>query len=424
MITLILIAVSTLNVALHSANAAPFRIDLSSYSTGSGDKTVGPVYGEAGSDAAQIGDHNGDGLVDYMVGAQSANMVVIVMKGSLDNSEIIDMATVVSGQYFRVIRGPAFSRLGSSVGGIGDINDDSFDDVIMGAPEGTVPGRGSAGYAYVLFGMEGPFTDLEVTATWAASSLGFMILGPSERVGLVNDPRTARGLGDVNGDGVDDFAVAARAYSGTSGRGAAGHVWLIPGRKGLPFDNIDLLPANFGSDGIVLIGPEAGNLFGQAVMPAGDFNGDGLADFLIGALYARFVFDGADRMNAGAAYLFYGAEIFPTTFDMANFVTGTMGVRFGADTNQQLGHALGGVGDVNDDGFDDIGLGAMNANATLRALCSLSSETVAPTPQMLISATTQLLHWVLPFTVPRIPLVFASLLLRVILTTMESVIFL
>jgi len=117
MFALILLVVSTLNVVLHSTDAAPFRIDLRSYSPGSGDKIVGSAGAEAGSDVAQIGDHNGDGFVDYMVGAQASNMVVIVMKGSLENSEVIDLVTVVSGQYFRVFRGPEWFQVGSAVGG-------------------------------------------------------------------------------------------------------------------------------------------------------------------------------------------------------------------------------------------------------------------------------------------------------------------
>jgi len=48
----------------------------------------------------------------------------------------------------------------------------------MGASEGSVPRRGKTGYAFVIFSMEGPFTDLTVTASWAASAIGFMILGP------------------------------------------------------------------------------------------------------------------------------------------------------------------------------------------------------------------------------------------------------
>lgn len=106
-----------------------------------------------------------------------------------------------------------------------------------------------------------------------------MILGPSSSsTEFVALPRSARGLGDVNGDGISDFAISADTYL-TSG----GMVWVIFGKKTPAFENIDTIPANFGTNGVYFKSADVIHYFGCAVMPAGDFNNDGIADFLIGA---------------------------------------------------------------------------------------------------------------------------------------------
>eukprot|EP01032_Pedospumella_encystans_P039264 gene39264-biopygen28047 len=208
---------------LFTGNLAQFTSD------GNGARFIATTANvQVGQDIAVIGDHNGDGIADFIIGVPGLSRAIIVMARNTSLSEV-NVATVVSSQYFRVIIGVSGSQTGSTVGGIGDINGDSFDDVIVGAANGQVSGRGGAGYAYVIFGMIGPFTDLTVIASWAASSLGFMILGPVASVEFALRVRNARGLGDVNGDGVDDFAVTASNYYGTTGKGSAGVVWVIFG---------------------------------------------------------------------------------------------------------------------------------------------------------------------------------------------------
>lgn len=354
---------------LQTTGAQPIYKDLIPFTSGAGARFIGSTNSYTGRDVAQIGDHNGDGFVDFIIGVALLNKAVIVMKKNTTYSEV-DVVTLVSGQYFRVINGPASSQMGSAVGGIGDINGDSFDDVIIGAGQGTVPSRtGLSGYAYVIFGTLGPFTDLTVTDSWTASSLGFRILGPVAGSGLVALPRTARGLGDVNNDGIDDFAISARLYKGTSSKTSAGVVWVIFGKTGSAFDTIDLLPANFGTNGIYFTGAAASDSFGYTVMPAGDFNNDGIADFLVGAAsYDPPTVNSVTRVDAGAAYLLYGSTTALVTMDMSTFVTGSKGVRFlGAAAGDNFGSALSGVGDVNGDGIDDIAIGAPTSDPLTRS---------------------------------------------------------
>lgn len=132
-------------------------------------------------------------------------------------------------------------------------------------------------------------------------------------------------------------------------------MWVIFGKNTSTFTTIDLLFANFGNNGIYYTGALAEDNLGSSVAPAGDFNGDGIADFLIGAAGT----DRAPGSDDGAAYLIYGSKTALITMDMSTFSTNSAGVRFlGADTTDRLGLGLSGVGDVNDDGFDDIALGA------------------------------------------------------------------
>ena len=362
------------SVWLQSAAAAPFAVNLGQFKAGAGARITGasPSSG-TGADVALIGDHNGDGFSDYIVPSYSRDfIVVIVMKQNTTNTDL-RITDIVSDQYFRVIKGPFASGIGRSVDGVGDINGDSFDDVLIGCNGGEVDGRtGRPGYAVVIFGKAGPFTDIEITKNWPPSSVGFMILGPATSSAFSSAARMARGLGDVNGDGVNDFAISATSYAGTSAKTKPGVTYIIYGKKSYSYTTIDTLPANFGSNGIVYTGAASEDNFGYGLSPAGDFNGDGIADFLMTSLAFDPVVGGITRSNAGVAYLVFGSKTALASTDMSNFVTGSKGVRFlGAAADDFFGFGVGGVGDVNGDGIDDIAVGAPNVNLPNRADCGV-----------------------------------------------------
>jgi hypothetical protein len=158
-------------------------------------------------------------------------------------------------------------------------------------------------------------------------------------------------LGDVNGDGIDDFAFGAvLAPYATQQR--AGAVYLIFGKNSTaPVANLDL--ADLGSNGVIFGGPYVGAQFGNSVASAGDINGDGINDLIIGCYFCSS-FNGEE---AGIVYLIYGSTSLAGMV-MASFVTGSSGVRFfGATSYHRFGFAVSGAGDFNGDGIDDFLMG-------------------------------------------------------------------
>lgn len=364
---------TVLSIALPSVTAAPATVDLTLFAAGAGARITGATRGAAvGRDVAIIGDHNGDGFNDYMVASYNRGyIVVIVMKRNTTYTDM-KITDIVSDQYYRVIRGPSVSNIGHAIDGIGDINGDFLDDVLIGCSRGQVPGRSEAGYAVVIFGTTGPFTDVTVTAAWPSTSIGFMILGPALASGFTSLPRTARGLGDVNGDGVNDFAVTAYFYAGDTAMVQPGMTWIIHGQKSFAYKTIDTSPANFSGNGVIYTGAANYDYLGSSIAPAGDFNGDGIADFLIGALGADPTVNGSVRIDAGVVYLIFGSNITLTSTDLAAFATGRIGVRFlGAGVSDQLGFSVASVGDINDDGVDDIAIGARSFDLPSRRNCGV-----------------------------------------------------
>ena len=304
---------AVLSVALQSAVAAPVTVDLTQFTSEAGVRIQGGNAGSAtGHSLAVIGDHNGDGFQDYMFGVTFSNLAIIVMKRNTTYTAMTS-DSIVSGEFYRVLKGPASSGAGRAVGGIGDTNDDGFDDVIVGASGGSQPGRTGARYAFVIFGMKGPFTDVIMTSTWAASSVGFMILGASSdtATAFAITPNSMRGIGDVNGDGIDDFAVGDQYFAGTSSKTQCGVVWVIFGKKNTAFTTIDLLPANFGNNGVYYTGAADGTRAGFTLSHVGDFNGDGTADFLMNGYFADPVVNGVTRTDAGVVHLIFRLDRCP-----------------------------------------------------------------------------------------------------------------
>jgi hypothetical protein len=285
-------------------------------SMGSG-AAVGDQFGRA---AASAGDVNGDGFADIVVGAfaddtlgPGAGRAFVYLGGPTASFDSTPDGT---------LSGTPGSALGFSVASAGDVNGDGFDDVVVGAPSAAIGDALDIGRALVYLGGAGTRFDSEPDATLSGAAAG-------DTFGVA-----VSSAGDVNGDGFDDLLVGA--FQNDDAGEDAGSAYLYFGAA----DGLDSVAD------ATLTGAAAGDVYGRAVAAAGDVNGDGFADVLVGAEA-----NDAGGVSAGRAYLYLGAA--GTAFD-----TTSDGTLTGVTANDRFGTAVASAGDVNGDGLDDVIVGA------------------------------------------------------------------
>ncbi len=316
---------------------------------------------------AGAGDINGDGFSDFIIGNHKASPNGLFEAGSAYVYSGVDASLL-----YQVDGNSLGERLGSSVSGGGDVNGDGRPDFIAGSPYADSGGMNEAGKITVYSGADG-------TPLFEKPGLGaFDHFGTC--VSMVKD---------LNGDGKDEFLSGAPTAN-PGGRFNAGSVYVYSGVDGSLLHQVD---------GVV-----QDDYLGVSATGTGDINGDGTSDFIIGAPYAD---PGSDRsINSGAAYIYSGSDgsaLFTVKSDSADdylgfsvsgagdvngdgrsdFIVGGpntdvaglvnagwVGIYSGLNgsllyalpgdsAGDLFGHSVAGIGDVDGDGKDDVIVGAI-----------------------------------------------------------------
>jgi len=348
---------SLLSYLLPKTRAAD--IDLASLTASQGFRILGAAADDrSGFSVVNAGDVNDDGFADILIGAPFSDPngrlnagTSYLIYGAV-NLSVIDLANLATYQGFQILGAMAGDQSGFSVASAGDINNDSFDDILIGAPYASPNARSNAGISYIIYGGAN-ITALDLNSF--TSIQGVRIIGA---IATDQSGYSVAGVGDVNDDGFADILVGAYKND-PKGRTDAGTSYLIYGGNNL--SDIDLISINM-TQGFRIFGAMAGDQSGFSVASAGDINHDSFDDILIGAYKA----DPNSKTNAGISYLIYGASSL-SDIDLANF-TITQGFSlFGATAGDQSGWSVAGSGDVNNDGFMDILIGAYSSDPNGRA---------------------------------------------------------
>ena len=190
----------------------------------------------------------------------------------------------------------AEDRSGFVVSSAGDVNGDGYDDLIVGAPYADRNGNDNSGASYVVFGKAGG-TPVNLSDIKSGTG-GFVINGASagDRSGF-----SVSSAGDVNGDGYDDLIVGARNADTNGSESGASYVVFGKANNTTP---VNLSAIASGTGGFVINGASAGDNSGRSVSSAGDVNGDGFADLIVGAHSA----DPNGANNAGESHVVFGGN--------------------------------------------------------------------------------------------------------------------
>jgi len=323
---------------------------------------VGPsLNGFMGSAVAGAGDVNADGFADVIIGA----MQTVGPGGTLGSGS----AFVYSGKDQSLLHHLAgldgYDKFGQAVDGIGDVDGDGHADLLVGAPDGDVPGGANFGEVFVYSGATGKLIrshggteqgdfgasvagvgdiDKDGVGDYVVGApFGLVTLGPGEEARVYSgksgdllytlreegEPRlfgrSVGGAGDVNADGWPDIVVGAPTDSKT--KQYAGSARVYSGRNGA------LLQAIFGEG--------KWDYLGTSVDGAGDVNGDGRADIVVGAPGVDTAVD-----DGGMVLVASGAD------------GSALAELYSNNAGAELGRSVAGAGDINRDGFGDVVAGA------------------------------------------------------------------
>ena len=339
-----------------------------------------------GTSVSAAGDINGDGIDDIIIGAPNASpngilragQSYVIFGGANVSSDGTFNLSSLNGTNGFTLNGIAPNdNLGFSVSAAGDINGDGFDDIIIGAPNASPNGILNAGQSYidsgnlnvgqsyVVFG--GPTVGEGGTINLSSlnGTNGFTLNGIA-----FNDKSgfSVSAAGDINGDGFDDIIIGAPNAS--PGILNAGQSYVVFGGPTVGKDGTINLSSLDGTNGFALNGINFYDYSGTSVSAAGDINGDGFDDIIIGAPSSdTFSFYPSDDLinRTGQSYVVFGGATVGKggTINLSS-LDGTNGFTLNGIAGLDLsGTTVSKAGDINSDGFDDLIIGAPYANPKL-----------------------------------------------------------
>jgi hypothetical protein len=279
------------------------------------------TYGYIGQSMVYGGDVNADGYDDLIVGKYYNPGAAYVILGPVEGESNID--TVAGAAWTEEV---IYDYAGWSVGGGFDFNDDGYDDYAIGAPYAETGSTYSTGATYLVYGPG------LVTASIADADAKIGATTSYEYMGW-----STTGLGDVDGDGTDDFATSAYASNSYSGR-----TYVFTGGT---------LEGDFTADAEATAyfqGAATYDYLGYKIANGGDFNNDGYADLLAFAMYAD-----TGAPSSGSAYVIEGPMI--ASGSIATYADAEL---YGEASSDAAGFAMDGAMDLNRDGYTDVLVGA------------------------------------------------------------------
>ena len=314
-----------------------------------------------GLSVGAAGDFNGDGVDDVIIGARrdgTAGAAYVVF-GRSDGFPLVVDVSLLDGEDGLKINGfmPG-DGLGWDVNGKIDINGDGIDDVITSAARADVFGRQDAGEVYVVFGKDvgvvGPFAAL-FNISDLDEETGVRLIGANafDETGTAVTP-----AGDYDDDGLEDLIVGAPLLD-VDGLADAGGAYLVYGREypSDPFSPLfDLQDIDADSTILVYLDEEDARA-GSSVDPAGDINGDGVNDIIVGAPRADY--------SAGRTYVVFGEPGRTSEIIELDQLDGTDGFALlpPAGVYGNSGEAVSSLGDINGDGIADIAISTPRESA-------------------------------------------------------------
>ena len=317
----------------------------------------------SGVSVSSAGDVNGDGYDDLIIGAWRADPngndsgeTYVVYGGATGMDLVLNPSTLDGANGFTLAGIDTGDRSGRSVSSAGDVNGDGYDDLIIGASYAD-PNGGDSGETYVVYGgPRAPGSGGLLNLSELDGTSGFILIG----IDLADySGYSVSSAGDVNGDGYDDLIIGAnRADPSRSG---SGETYVVYGGASAPGTaGVLALSALDGASGFTLSGVGTGDLSGSSVASAGDVNGDGYDDLIIGAHAAD-----PNGVDSGETYVVYGGATGTDLVLERSALNGSNGfIIAGIDESDQSGYSVSSAGDVNGDGYDDLIIGARLADRT------------------------------------------------------------